>query len=360
MNKIEYYVVSYFIKIVCIFIPSKKLRQSFRNRFSISRVKISKFSKKIKHKQDGIIYSPYYNLNDSMNKTKWELYNKRGEKLLPVFLREIHTAHNDFLCSEKIYFDRFAYSLDIHLYSHLAMLETMGSPTKRYGVLGESRAIVPYDYQIFRKYRGLEKDFDAIFTYDEVTLNTVNNAVFVPFCANLWYGRKDNTVLDDNVYAKKDKLVSIVSSDKEVCDLHKFRILLARKCKREGLADTYGTFDGGELAGVDKYLTNYMYSIAIENDISAYFYTEKILNCFASMTIPIYLGASKIDEFFNPDGIIKITANDLGSIDKILNKCTMDDYLSRLDAIKDNYQRALKYLNVTDNFLYRELRINQQ
>ena len=39
---------------------------------------------------------------------------------------------------------------------------------------------------------------------------------------------------------------AIVSSDKTMCDLHNFRIELARFCRRENIADTFGTFDGGK------------------------------------------------------------------------------------------------------------------
>lgn len=47
------------------------------------------------------------------------------------------------------------------------MLETVGSPTSRFGALVEIKSIKPDSYEIFSKYQGLEKDFDLIFTYDE-------------------------------------------------------------------------------------------------------------------------------------------------------------------------------------------------
>ena len=98
-------------------------------------------------------------------------------------------------------------------------------------------------------------------------------------------------------------------------------------------------------------LTNYRYSFAIENNINEFYFTEKLLNCFASMKIPIYLGAEKIDKFFNKDGIIIIKEKDLENIDNIIDKCNKADYEDRKEAILDNFERVKKYLCVED-FLY--------
>ena len=58
----------------------------------------------------------------------------------------------------------------------------------------------------------------------------------------------DNTykLVDDNLYQKKNKNISILSSDKTMCELHTLRIETAKYLKRNHLADTYGTFDGGQ------------------------------------------------------------------------------------------------------------------
>jgi hypothetical protein len=87
--------------------------------------------------------------------------------------------------------------------------------------------------------------------------------------------------------------------------------------------------------------------------VSDYFFTEKITNCFISQTIPIYLGARKIGDFFNPGGIIQVSQGD-DDIEKVLKSCGEEDYMSRLAAIKDNYNRAFKYVNM-DDYLYEVL-----
>ncbi len=144
-----------------------------------------------------------------------------------------------------------------------------------------------------------------------------------------------------------------MASKQNISEYHKLRIAIAKKCKEQNLADTYGSFDGGAyLDKIDHVYAPYRYSIVVENDVKPYYYTEKITSCFAAMTIPIYLGATKIGNFFNEDGIIKITPKDYDNLEEILKQCTEQDYLSRLDAVKDNYNRVQKNLNVFDNFIY--------
>lgn len=305
-------------------------------------------------KNNDIFYYPIYNINHPMSSQKAEIYNKYGERMDTFFIRDFHMApHPNWNIGKYFIWDRYNYGLDTHFYTHQAMNETMGHPTQKYGMLIESRAIATRDYEIFKMNKGLEREFKYIFSFDDKILNEVENARFLPTAAAVWYGTsKTNIELDELLYQKKNKNISIVSSNKTYCELHLFRTALAQYCKRERLADTFGTFDGGSLCTIDQSLTDYRYSIAIENDISDYFFCEKITNCFASQTIPIYMGARKINEFFNPDGIIKLETRDFNEIEKILQQCNEKEYEKRLPAILDNYNRVQEYLSM-DDYMYR-------
>lgn len=223
------------------------------------------------------------------------------------------------------------------------MLQTMGKPDRRYGALWESESIVPNDYKIFFENKGLEKDFDLIFTYSHKILEAISNARFVPFVANIW----NEDYIAPNLFEKKTKNVSFLSSDKVMCELHKFRLNLALRCKKENLCDTFGTFDGGaRLDSIHTTLNDYRFTICLENDISPYYFSERLTSALAAQTIPIYLGATEIDKFFNPDGIIKITTK--SDIKKVLKQCTKEEYECRLQAVLDNYNRALQYTSKHD------------
>lgn len=91
-------------------------------------------------------------------------------------------------------------------------------------------------------------------------------------------------------------------------------------------------------------LNDYRFTICVENSLTPYFFTERITSALAAQTIPIYLGASKIDEFFNIDGIIKFSPKD--DIKDILKQCTPEEYTRRLPAVLDNYKRALEYKDI--------------
>jgi hypothetical protein len=90
------------------------------------------------------------------------------------------------------------------------------------------------------------------------------------------------------------------------------------------------------------YLEHYKFSIVIENDIDDYWFTEKILNCFSTKTVPIYVGAKKIYNLFNSDGIIQI--DDWKDIPRIIDHLNIDEaYQNRLEAINDNFRRVEPY-----------------
>ena len=298
------------------------------------------------------IYEPIYNTDVKISSYVPKLYNNEGKEIEFFFIRDAIRAHNPYSYSKYYFFDRYNIELKTHFYTHNSMLEQMGHPDYKYGMLIESETIVPKDYEIFRRNKGLENDFDLIFTQSERLLNEIANARFVPFCSEVWYGNDvSGGEWDPLAYQKKSKNVSIVSSDKLLCDLHKIRYNLAYKCKREKLCDTFGTFDGGNKIKLANSLTDYRYSIAIENEISAYWFTERITSCFASMTIPIYLGATKISDFFNPDGIIFITEDDCKNIEKILKNCNEKEYEQRLPAILENYEKVQQF-KCCGNFMY--------
>lgn len=306
------------------------------------------------HDYYGKIFLPKYNMYIPFDKAIPQVYNKNGELMKTVFIRDSQSAHAPYSYSQKVFFDRFNFGLDTHFYSQVDLLQRSGKPVHTYAMFSESESVEPESYKVFEKNRGLEKDFDYIFTMSEKLLDSLQNARFVPFCTGPWYGsEKYGGIMTPDACNHKTKNISIMASSQNISEYHKLRIAIAKKCKQLGLADTYGSFDGGPfLDKIDHVFAPYRYSIIIENDEKPYYFTEKITSCFAAMTIPIYLGATKIGDFFNEDGIIKITPKDFDNLEEFLKQCNEEDYQSRLEAVKDNYIRVQKYLNVFDNFIY--------
>ena len=92
----------------------------------------------------------------------------------------------------------------------------------------------------------------------------------------------------------------------------------------------------------------YMFSIVIENCKHDKYYTEKITDCFATGTIPIYWGTDKIVEDFNSDGIIKLTD------DFDINTLSIELYNSKKHAIEDNFKRVCD-MKMADDYLFEKI-----
>jgi hypothetical protein len=134
--------------------------------------------------------------------------------------------------------------------------------------------------------------------------------------------------------------------------MQQIRHCIAREAQRTGQADLFGGACGSpRLPFKSASLTPYRFQIAVENDLKPFYFTEKLLDCLAAQTIPVYLGASRIADFFNPDGILPFTPDT--PVERLLAQCTPAEYERRLPAVLDNYHRVLKYLNPDDR-LYEE------
>jgi hypothetical protein len=317
---------------------------------SIDRLRGKRTSATTISKPYSKIYLPIYNSSHKLNPEEPIIFNPEGFKMRTFFLRDAQWAHHpSYMQSKYFIWDRYNVGLNTHFYTHNAMLETMGSPEKCFGILWESEAIVPRDYKLFRRHKRLADNFEYIFTFSEHLLETLPNARFYPGCSSAWYGTTiGGGIVSELAHRYKTKNVSILSSNKLQTPLHRFRLELARKLKHYQLVDVYGNFDGGSLVKYCDTLESYRFSFAIENDQKPFFFTERLTSCFASMTLPIYLGATKIEQYFNMDGIIQLKVSDLDNIEKILQLCTPAEYERRLPAIIDNYNRVKPFLNAND------------
>jgi hypothetical protein len=90
-----------------------------------------------------------------------------------------------------------------------------------------------------------------------------------------------------------------------------------------------------------KMFENSMFAIIIENNKSNNYFTEKLIDCIVSKTLPIYYGCPNINEYFDTNGMILFDTTD--ELINIVNSLTPDDYFKRLNFIEENF---LKWLNM--------------
>jgi hypothetical protein len=126
----------------------------------------------------------------------------------------------------------------------------------------------------------------------------------------------------------KTKLMSIIISNKNFSENHRYRFdlavaLLVNKFPVDvwGLGCEYISNGGDRVKGkfVDKEpYDGYMYTIAIENYVHPEYISEKVLNPLFYRTIPLYIGATNIDNYF-PGYTIKLTGIIKNDLDIIYN-----------------------------------------
>ena len=89
-------------------------------------------------------------------------------------------------------------------------------------------------------------------------------------------------------------------------------------------------------------LKDHRFSVVIENAKEDYYFTEKILDCFQTKTIPIFYGAPNIGDFFNINGILAVK-----TIDEIIKEL---DSLIGLQNIKDEVKTLINIIITFDEY----------
>lgn len=280
-----------------------------------------------------------------------QLYNEKGERIKLCYLYSPGSEHHPYGITDgrvpkRILWDRFNFKLDTHFYSSEEIFSKSRGGEKKYALLLEGKAIIPKVYEkIHSNPQYIENRFDALFTHSKVLLNVVGNARFCP-AYGVWYGTtKWGGVI--GAHTVKTEMISFVGCEKTMAKMHLFRQEVTRHFLESDKVDVMGKAVGRS-ASCDEIFTPYRYNIALENDRYDYYFTEKIMNCFAAKTIPIYYGCPSIEKFFNLDGIIFIEEPTIEAIEEAVGLCSVQDYENRKEAVEDNFERVQKYLCVED------------
>jgi len=258
------------------------------------------------------------------------------------FSHDITSCHNIAPTKFKWVFDQPTNS-DIEVYFEYNILGGQNSNSKnKFLWLCESRSIVqPQMLFVKNNYNYLKQFYKKIFTHDRSLLELNEIFSYCPPAAN-------HTWVKDRGIHKKSKMVSMVSSGKTMCEGHIYRNNKMKEFQNSGYPiDYYGKLFNPFNVKEDV-LRDYYYSITIENDSYSNYYTEKLMDCFACGTIPIYQGTPEIKNMFNMDGVIILDQN------FNINMLSSEYYYSKIDAIKDNYERCLTH-KPSDDYLYDEI-----
>lgn len=214
--------------------------------------------------------------------------------------------------------------------------------THKIGLLIEPISIDRTYYAMVRNPE-FQKHFDFILTHNQslIELNP-EKFKFYPFMG-CWIHPDDKQVYT------KTKDLSIIASDKQMTAGHKLRHEVIRRFRPMFKGAVFGR-GSNPIDYKLEALKDYRFQVVIENEKNRHWFTEKICDCFVTGTIPIYHGTPSIGEFYNADGIIQFNTAD--ELEDILKNCNETEYNRRLDAVKDNFERAKKYKSLPDNYIY--------
>lgn len=184
------------------------------------------------------------------------------------------------------------------------------------------------------------QNFDLILTYDDRLLELPNA---MEFCAvGSW-------ISDDIQIEKTNQISYLMSSKINGTDYHmRFKILrYLERLENNRINDFEVNWyrSPPRVPSKNPFFANAKFNIACENQVMTNMYTEKILDCFKTKTVPIYYGCTNIEKYFNPKGIIQF--NSIEQFEDIMENLTPSVYDDMLPYIEENFELAKPYWEKT-------------
>jgi hypothetical protein len=277
-------------------------------------------------------------------------------ELLPIDNRFLQIVDSSFLHSTSMVYNSdpsfFEWSRDINSLDHLFLTHENILRAEYYKSLGFKNVIgIFYESpsilrsvanQIIKNSGNLGLDLLLVSNTEMLNLP---KTVWIPG-GGIWHFE---SIMDINsLISRKDNLVSMVCSGKNVTKLHRYRREIFDMLLFDSRIKLFGPPICNPIKS-NETLRSYRFSIIVENHLDQHYFTEKILNCFAQGTVPVYLGSPLVNKYFDHQGII--TFSKIHDLKNILPSLTEDLYISKIDSIIHNYKIAIKSFTNIENYL---------
>lgn len=193
---------------------------------------------------------------------------------------------------------------------------------------GENYLYIKRDYSKYKK----------IFSYVRSLQDEIPNFQFIPH-GGTWLREEDISL------HVKNKNISFICSDKIWNGGHRFRHGILKKVKNNNRwnVEFFGSGTENPINFKIDALKHYKFSISIENSQENDYFTEKIIDCFLTYTVPIYYGTKNIHSYFNKNGIL--TFNNYNELFKILDSINDDTYEKMKESMDENFELAKNYIH---------------
>lgn len=197
--------------------------------------------------------------------------------------------------------------------------------------------------QVIRRH----KEYDLILTWNSEILVKCDNAVLYPH-GMCW-------IHDFDLSKEKEYCVTSLIGGKQMSQNHLIRQKLPSVVDKITSIPLHlfnsrnNPFNGN---GMNRQMHNETYKnelfysqfhIAIENVSQSNYFSEKLIDCFQTKTVPIYLGCPNIGDFYDTRGMIIV--NSLDEMVEKINSISPDTYNSMLDYVEKNYLLSEPHAN---------------
>jgi hypothetical protein len=235
--------------------------------------------------------------------------------------------------------DRSPIDSDITVFSDSFIREVETSQSKiKIAWLIEPPVIDSFIYEYIKENYNL---FDMVMTFDESLLSLSPKFRYYPY-GTTWIENKDRKVWD------KTESISAVFSNKKLSKGHAIRHSIYSGYKDQ--VTFFGDIDSNYIMNKIDGHKDYRFSLIVENWDGNSYFSEKLLDCLLTGTIPVYWGFPNYANFFDPNGFIYFT--EFTQLSEIIPHLTPEQYESRRDAILYNFEKAKECMDLDKNLWY--------
>ena len=201
---------------------------------------------------------------------------------------------------------------------------------------------IPYREYLLQNW----KLYYKIFTFDHILIEKCPNATKYIFGSNT-IGYIPNIDI-----SKKEFKISSLTGDKDLLIGHKLRKQIYENQSKfpnnfvffaSHMAKTLNITEKNPIIYESKLplFETFQFSIVIECSQQPNYFTEKLIDCLLTKTIPIYWGCPNINEYFDTTGWIFFN----GDIPHLIS----DHYSKYIDIVEKNYQKSIEYADFRKN-----------
>ena len=248
-------------------------------------------------------------------------------------------------CSWELQFDLY-HEKQVELYVDVIPRDRVPENTIRFVFLLEPIDILNLNQSAIEGFN--MGTYNYLFTHNEELLSTIPTSHLFEF---------GTTWVRDYKFPQKKYAVSTLVGGKLMAPGHHLRQKLWFKEQRIKNIPT-NFFISGNFGGIENFNNNptlgqdktplfdTQFHVCIENTKRNNWFTEKLIDCLQTKTIPIYWGCPNIDKWFNVDGFIIVD-----TLDDIVNACnalTPEIYNQKFAIVEENFEKSKIFTTISD------------